>query len=952
MLGVTNLLTPLSYANAADVGNYDTAGNPIWTGRSFSFIMPAHDVFLYAITEANTYTVDYEGHWETSWTMSGKVFTYDSGDNLDLNAFNKTWYTFTKWTTEEDGGGSGFTNGQEVLNLTSVDNAHVPIYAQWWANTYSIDYDLNDDGSTSKASHPKTPTWLSYDETWTIENPTRTWYTFTGWYVTGMDSELHLVAWEEVSTETANAGTGTQFKNLRATSWTVHLAARWKADEVNYTINHFLQELDGNYPVNPSFTNTGTWTADTDMTWATNTYTWFTTPSEYSQNIEPDGTTTFRYNYERKSYDLTLIAGRWVDTVTVDSTSYSSGGTNSGTKTYSFKFGDQVALHFALKPWYQTGVWSGYEDGEDLFNMPAENISKTAYADVITYTITQDCQWGSGCVESQEYNVESAPIPLPTPTGTNSDFLWWTGTNIEGTVPTYTIPTGSTWNKEYTAQWKCHTWYHASNSTNTGDISYGDCIANTDTTYTIHYERENLSWGYSNYKDGTGVGTTNESTNGRNYANEEEWFTVSSVTTWTIAWDGSTDIIIKYDRNNYHETIIDGTGITTTAVWAYDSNADGSGQHQYGDTVTLSQTTKSGYTFDHWEVKDASWNEVTLNGNTFTMPASDVTIRSYSTTNPYNLTINKNWGTGGSDDRTYTVEDTVPLVAPSRDHSIFVWWSWTDLTEVTHDVSFSGRAYDSSYEAVWDCVTWYTESDDRQKCVANEYTVTIDYDDDDLNPDTVKTGFTYDQTWHIANPSKSWYDFAWWTVSWADSTATVDGQPLGEGPTSGTEFKNLTTTSGGNVTLTATWTPKTTTEYKVFHYTKNLGSGYTLVDSGTFNWTSDAHLTVANLAEEFTGFGAGVGYTGWTENGPAWTSVTTVTIDRHGTTEIHIYYDRSMYHVYLSGDANVLSLSGAGDYRFWDTVNVSAVVKSWYHFKEWQKRWSGFVVSTPSTPEP
>ncbi len=66
MLGVTNLLTPLSYANAADVDNYDAANKTIRTGKSFSFVMPDHDVWLYAITAPNHYIVDYYGNTHTS----------------------------------------------------------------------------------------------------------------------------------------------------------------------------------------------------------------------------------------------------------------------------------------------------------------------------------------------------------------------------------------------------------------------------------------------------------------------------------------------------------------------------------------------------------------------------------------------------------------------------------------------------------------------------------------------------------------------------------------------------------------------------------------------------------------------------------------------------------------------------------------------------------------------
>jgi hypothetical protein len=84
-------------------------------------------------------------------------------------------------------------------------------------------------------------------------------------------------------------------------------------------------------------------------------------------------------------------------------------------------------------------------------------------------------------------------------------------------------------------------------------------------------------------------------------------------------------------------------------------------------------------------------------------------------------------------------------------------------------------------------------------------------------------------------------------------------------------------------------------------------------------------------------------YTAWGASGPSGSGQTAITIDRHGTTEIYLFYDRGTFHVYLSGDAHVTSLSGERDYRFWDTVNVSATVQSWYHFKHWEKRWTGFA---------
>ena len=65
MLGVTNLLTPLSYASAENLGDFDSISFPV-TAKAFTFRMPNHNVYLYAETEANTYFVRYDGNTHTS----------------------------------------------------------------------------------------------------------------------------------------------------------------------------------------------------------------------------------------------------------------------------------------------------------------------------------------------------------------------------------------------------------------------------------------------------------------------------------------------------------------------------------------------------------------------------------------------------------------------------------------------------------------------------------------------------------------------------------------------------------------------------------------------------------------------------------------------------------------------------------------------------------------------
>ncbi len=949
MLGVTNLLTPLSYANAADVDNYDWATNPISTAKSFSFLMPAHHVYLYATTEANKYFVDYHGNDGASWTMPEQMFTYDESWSLNPNAFVKTWYTWQSWNTTTGGDGTPYTSGQEVKNLTTQESGHYHIYAQWWANGYTIAYDLNQGSWTSVPVHGAShPTSATYDSGFTVSNPSRTWYSFSGWHITGMDTAYpHEVGWADVNDTVADGVMWTSFNNLRATSGTVHFAAKWNPDQVNYVINYYQQKLDGTYPETPTDTHTGTATADDFITWDLVEYSWFTTPSAQGTGIKPDGTTAIRYEYVRKSYDLELIAGKWVETVTVNSTSYSSGGTNSWTHTYSFKYDDDVALSFKLKPWYQTGTWSGYSGDSASFNMPAENISKTAYADLITYDLIIHPTWGSGAISTRTYNVEDENIPLGNPERDHSTFEWWTGWVINGTQldwPTKNVVV--TWwsigNREYTATWSCDIWYHIVDTGTNAE----QCTEDTNTQYKVNHLWQDLEWNYTvNLESYTGYGTTDTTTavTGRDYV----WFAPDHIDQTQIYWGGTWVVNAYYNRESYNRTIDVSTGVTVTTT--ADHSGGNSWPYLYQDTVTLNADVQSWYTFESWTVTTESGDITVTNptspeGATFTMPASDVTIKANVSTNTYHVSINKKWWEGGTDSGyAYTVEDTVNLSNPHRDNSTFVWWSWTDLEAVTHDVSFSGRAYDSSYEAVWSCNTWYHDNREWTACLNNAYTVTINYDDDDKVPQTVTTGFTYDETWHIDIPQKSWYTFKWWSITWMTEWVThyMGDQTSTAATASGveaTEFKNLAT--WGTVTFTAIWEANEDTKYKVYYFTEDTdGSGYTLVDSGVRNGTSDVQVAVSSLVYDISWYNTPtLWYLDWGASGPSGSGQTAITIDRHGTTEIYLFYDRGTFHVYLSGDAHVTSLSGEWNYRFWDTVNVSATVQSWYHFKEWQKK--------------
>ena len=130
-------------------------------------------VTLYAKWTANTYSVQFNGNGNTGGSMSNQDFTYDAAPkNLTANSFSRaltvTYHyngatggnsqtsaiataTFNGWATSASGA-KVYNNQQSVNNLTTTNNGTFNLYANWT------------DGSV------------------TLPTPTKTGYTFAGWY--------------------------------------------------------------------------------------------------------------------------------------------------------------------------------------------------------------------------------------------------------------------------------------------------------------------------------------------------------------------------------------------------------------------------------------------------------------------------------------------------------------------------------------------------------------------------------------------------------------------------------------------------------------------------------------------------------------------------------------------------------------------------------------------------
>ena len=112
-------------------------------------------IILYAVWQANKYTIKFDGNGATSGSMSNLSMTYDVAKNLTANAFLRAGYTFVGWSTNANASTARYTNGQNVNNLTAENNGVVTLYAVWNPNdgtNYVVKHYLqNIDGTYGEA---------------------------------------------------------------------------------------------------------------------------------------------------------------------------------------------------------------------------------------------------------------------------------------------------------------------------------------------------------------------------------------------------------------------------------------------------------------------------------------------------------------------------------------------------------------------------------------------------------------------------------------------------------------------------------------------------------------------------------------------------------------------------------------------------------------------------------
>ncbi len=126
----------------------------------------------YAKWTANSYTITYNKNSGTIANESNYT-SYTYGTGLTLPTPTRTGYTFDGWYTA-----SSFS-GSKVTSISITDYGNKTYYAKWTAKTYKVTF--NYQGATGGSSTANKN--VTYNGTYgTLPTPTRTGYTFKGWF--------------------------------------------------------------------------------------------------------------------------------------------------------------------------------------------------------------------------------------------------------------------------------------------------------------------------------------------------------------------------------------------------------------------------------------------------------------------------------------------------------------------------------------------------------------------------------------------------------------------------------------------------------------------------------------------------------------------------------------------------------------------------------------------------
>lgn len=174
-------------------------------------------VTLYAVWEANTYSIEYNANGANSVIMpANQTKAHDETLTLSTIGMGRTGYEFLGWATSSTATSATYQPGDSFTT-----NADTTLYAVWKANTYTVKYNANGGtGTMSNSSH-------TYDVSKALTSNafTRSGYTFLGWSTSSTATSATYTDGQSVMNLTPTNGS------------TVTLYAVWKLETSELSVN-------------------------------------------------------------------------------------------------------------------------------------------------------------------------------------------------------------------------------------------------------------------------------------------------------------------------------------------------------------------------------------------------------------------------------------------------------------------------------------------------------------------------------------------------------------------------------------------------------------------------------------------------------------------------------------------------------------------------------------------
>jgi len=349
------------------------------------------------------------------------------------------------------------------------------------------------------------------------------------------------------------------------------------------------------------------------------------------------------------------------------------------------------------------------------FTMGSADTTLTANWTPAQYTVTVNVGTGIQTVRGAGTYTYGQSVTVGADLKSNTPqytYGWsnWTGTGIAGSNNqsyTFTMPAG---NVTLTA-----------NGTQTTN----------QYLQTVRIRYQNADGSYGNYSNvinqNYNYGATVSWDTGQISGFDTNTYQSASLTSYQVTGAKTTDIDIN--RKTYALTVNKGTGIASVT---------GAGTYRVGQTVTITATPDTGYTWSKWTGTGVS--DSNNQSYTFTMPSSEVNLTANATVITYTITYDLAGGEVNGNPTNYTVEtENFTLKNPTKAGYSFIGWigsnGETAQTAVTINKGSTGN---KNYIANW---TVKTDTSYTVKHWQENLPTENNKTEENTNPDTVGASF-------------------------------------------------------------------------------------------------------------------------------------------------------------------------------------------------------------------